>query len=147
VGAEMDEILEILRKTTTKTQNIFDEIKDSTSKQLENYENMLKSEKASEMLKLEASLMKRLDFDRLERLSAQLSLLYILQIFAFKVKILQISIANIDEQLSKSQILGKTKEIEDAKKDIDKLVILLEAQYELIRKIGDDRNKGLFYIS
>jgi hypothetical protein len=147
VGAEMDEILEILRKTTTKTQNIFDEIKDSTSKQLENYENMLKSEKASEMLKLEASLMKRLDFDRLERLSAQLSLLYILQIFAFKVKILQISIANIDEQLSKSQILGKTKEIEDAKKDIDKLVILLEAQYELIRKIGDDRNKGSFYIS
>lgn len=143
----MDEILEVLRKTTAKTQNLFDEIKDATTKQLENYENTLKSEKASDAQKVEASLMKRLDYDRLERLSGQLSLLYILQIFAFKVKILQISIANIDEQLSKSQILGKTKEIEDTKKDIDKLVILLEAQYELIRKIGEDRKKGLFYIS
>jgi hypothetical protein len=147
VDVEMDEILEVLRKTTAKTQNLFDEIKDATTKQLENYENTLKSEKASDAQKVEASLMKRLDYDRLERLSGQLSLLYILQIFAFKVKILQISIANIDEQLSKSQILGKTKEIEDTKKDIDKLVILLEAQYELIRKIGEDRKKGLFYIS
>ncbi len=142
----MDEILEILRKTTTKMQKLFDEIKDSTSKGMEDYEKTVSSQEASDVRKAEVSLMKRLDYDRLERLSSQLSLLYILQIFAFKVKILQISVANIGEQLSRSEV-GKTKEVEDAKKDIEKLMILLEAQYELIRKIGEDRKADLFYIS
>lgn len=142
----MDEILEILRKTTTKMQKLFDEIKDSTSKGMEDYEKTVSSQEASDVRKVEVSLMKRLDYDRLERFSSQLSLLYILQIFAFKVKILQISVANIGEQLSRSEV-GKTKEVEDAKKDIEKLMILLEAQYELIRKIGEDRKADLFYIS
>ena len=142
----MDEILEILRKTTTKMQKLFDEIKDSTSKRMEDYEKTVRSQEASDVRKVEVSLMKRLDYDRMERLSSQLSLLYILQIFAFKVKILQISVANIGEQLSRSEV-GKTKEVEDAKKDIEKLMILLEAQYELIRKIGEERKADLFYIS
>ena len=142
----MDEILEILRKTTTKMQKLFDEIKDSTSKGMEDYEKTVSSQEAFDVRKVEVSLMKRLDYDRMERLSSQLSLLYILQIFAFKVKILQISVANIGEQLSRSEV-GKTKEVEDAKKDIEKLMILLEAQYELIRKIGEDRKADLFYIS
>jgi hypothetical protein len=142
----VDEILEILRKTTTKMQKLFDEIKDSTSKGMEDYEKTVSSQEASDVRKVEVSLMKRLDYDRLERFSSQLSLLYILQIFAFKVKILQISVANIGEQLSRSEV-GKTKEVEDAKKDIEKLMILLEAQYELIRKIGEERKADLFYIS
>ncbi len=142
----MDEILEILRKTTTKMQKLFDEIKVSTSKRMDNYEKTIKPQEASDVRRIEASLVKRLDYDRLERLSSQLSLLYILQIFAFKVKILQISVANISEQLSKSEV-GKTKEVEEAKKDIEKLMILLEAQYELIRKIGEERKADLFYIS
>jgi hypothetical protein len=91
--------------------------------------------------------MKTLEYDRLERWSSQLSLLYILQMFAFKVKILQISIAKMEEQLQKSQLLEKTSEIEDAKNDVEKLKILLEAQYELIRQIGEDRKDDLFYIS
>lgn len=142
----MDEILEILRKTTTKMQKLFDEIKDSTSRGMEDYEKTVSSQEASDVRKVEVSLMKKLDYDRLERFSSQLSLLYILQIFAFKVKILQISVANIGEQLSRSEV-GKTKEVEDAKKDIEKLMILLEAQYELIRKIGEERKADLFYIS
>jgi hypothetical protein len=143
----MDEILEILKKTTVRTQKLFDDTKGSTSKRLENCDIVIRSEDASENRRAEASLMKRLEYDRLERLSSQLSLLYVLQIFAFKVKILQISITNLSDQLSKSEILGKTKEIDDAKKDIDRLMILLEAQYELIKKIGDGRKNDLFYIS
>ena len=92
-------------------------------------------------------MLKTLEYDRLERLSSQLSLLYILQMFAFKVKILQISIANLREQMQKSELLEKTKEIEDAKNDVEKLKILLEAQYELIRQIGEGRKEDLFYIS
>lgn len=143
----MDEILEILRKTAARTQRMFDKNKDMILKRIEGYDATLKSGKASETKKVQASLMKTVEYDRLERLSSQLSLLYILQIFAFKVKILQIAIAKIGEQLQKSELLEITGEIEDAKKDVEKLKILLEAQYELIRQIGEGRKEDLFYIS
>lgn len=143
----MDEILEILRKTAARTQKMFDNNKGMSLKRIESYDTKLRSEKASEAQKVQASLMKTLEYDRLERVSSQLSLLYILQIFAFKVKILQISTAKIGEQLQKSELLEKTKEIEDAKNDVEKLKILLEAQYELIRQIGEGRKEDLFYIS
>jgi hypothetical protein len=143
----MDEILDILRKTALRTQKLFDESKDPSFKRIEAYDTTLKSEKASELHRVRASLMKMLEYDRLERLSSQLSLLYILQMFAFKVKILQIKIENLGEQFQKSELLGRTKEIEDAKTDVEKLKILLEAQYELIRQIGEGRKEDLFYIS
>jgi hypothetical protein len=143
----MDEILEILRKTASRTQKLFDENKDASLKRIEGYDATLRSERASETRKVQASLMKTLEYDRLERWSSQLSLLYILQMFAFKVKILQISIAKMEEQLQKSELLEKTNEIEDAKNDVEKLKILLEAQYELIRQIGEGRKDDLFYIS
>ena len=144
---DMDEILEILKKTSSRTQKLFDENKDPSLKRIENYDKVLKQEHSSETQKTLASLMKKLEYDRLEHLSSQLSLLYILQMFAFKVKILQISIANLQEQLQKSELLEKTKEIEDAKNDVEKLKILLEAQYELIRQIGEGRKEDLFYIT
>jgi hypothetical protein len=143
----MDEILEILRKTASKTQKLFDDSRDMALKRIESYDATLKSEGASETQKVQSSLMKTLEYDRLERLSSQLSLLYILQMFAFKVKILQISIARMGEQLQKSELVEKTGEIEDAKKDVEKLKILLEAQYELIRQIGEGRRGDLFYVS
>lgn len=143
----MDEVIETLRKTTSRAQKLFDESKDLSSKRIETYESILKSEKSSEAQRLQASLGKILEYDRLEGLSSQLSLLYILQIFAFKVKILQISIENISEQLAKSGILEKTKDIEETKKNIDKLMILLEAQYEFIRSIGENNRRDLAYVS
>jgi hypothetical protein len=146
-GNVMDEILEILRKTASRTQKLFDESKDPSFRRIESFDKTLKSEKSTEAQKVQASLLKTLEYDRLESLSSQLSLLYILQMFAFKVKILQISIANLREQLQKSELLEKTKEIEDAKNDVDKLKILLEAQYEMIRQIGEGRKEDLFYIS
>jgi hypothetical protein len=146
-GVSMDEILEILRKTASRTQKLFDDNKDVSLKRIESYDATLKSEKTSETQKVQASLMKTLEYDRLERWSSQLSLLYILQMFAFKVKILQISIAKVGEQLQKSELIEKTNEIEDAKNDVEKLKILLEAQYELIRQIGEGRKEDLFYIS
>jgi len=144
----MDEILEILKKTSARTQKIFDESKEPSLKRIEAFDKTLKSEKSSEAQKVQASLLKTFEYDRLERLSSQLSLLYILEMFAFKVKILQISVAKLREQLQKSELLEKSKEIEDAKNDVEKLKILLEAQYELIRQIGEGRKgEDLFYIS
>jgi hypothetical protein len=143
----MDEILEILKKTATRTQKLVDESKDPALKRIESFDKTLRLEHASEAQKVRASIMKKLEYDRLEQLSSQLSLLYILQMFAFKVKITQISIARLEEQLQKSELLEKTKEIDDAKNDVEKLKILLEAQYELIRQIGEGRKEDLFYIS
>ena len=143
----MDEVLQMLEKTTKKAQRVFDESKRLASKQIEIYENVLQSKESSEVQKVEASLGRKLEYDRLERLSSQLSLLYILQIFAFKVKILKISIDNINEQLSKSGILEKTKDIEDIRKNIDTLTILLEAQYNAMKEIGVNRTKDLSYVS
>lgn len=143
----MDEILEILEKTAKRTQKILDESRCLASKQTETFESVLKSGESSEAQKVKALLGRMLEYDRLERLSSQLSLLYILQIFAFKAKVVKISIDNINEQLAKSGILEKTKDIEDTKKNIDKLTILLEAQYEAMKKIGENRKKDLSYVS
>lgn len=143
----MDEVIEILKKTTSRTQKLFDESKDLSSKRVENYESTLRSKESSEAQKAQALLGKMREYDRLEWLSSQLGLLYILQIFAFKVKILQISVKNVSEQLQKSGILQSTKDIEDTKKNIDKLMILLEAQYEFIMNIAENNKRDLPYIS
>jgi len=143
----LDEILEILEKTAKRTQKILDESRCLASKQTETFESVLKSGESSEAQKVKALLGRMLEYDRLERLSSQLSLLYILQIFAFKAKVVKISIDNINEQLAKSGILEKTKDIEDTKKNIDKLTILLEAQYEAMKKIGENRKKDLTYVA
>jgi hypothetical protein len=84
-------------------------------------------------------------YDRLDRLSSQLSLLYTLQIFAFKVKVLEVSVDKTNEQLAKSGALEKNNEIEDVRKHIDALKILVEAQYESLKEIKD-KSKDLPYI-
>jgi hypothetical protein len=94
----LDEVIEILKKTTSRTQKLFDESKDLASKRIENYESILKSKESTEAQKVQALLRKMLEYDHLEWLSSQLSLFYVLQIFAFKVKIMQISIENVGEQ-------------------------------------------------
>ena len=143
----MDEILKLLEKETKRAQKVVDENKHSASKQIEEYEKMLRSKESSETQKVKATLGRTLEYDRLERLSSQLSLLYVLQMFAFKVKILQISVDNIKEQLAKSGFLEKTKDIEDIKKNIDTLTILLEAQNEAMRQIGESARADLSYVS
>ena len=143
----MDEVIEILKKTTNRTQKLLDESKDLASKRIDIYESTLRSAESSEAQKVQALLRKMFEYDRLEWMSSQLSLLYVLQIFAFKVKILQISIENVGEQLQKSGILGKAQDIEDTKKNIDKLMILLEAQYEFIMNIAENNKKDLPYVS
>lgn len=137
----MDEILEKLETVTKKTQKILDETKHSVARQTEVYEEILRSKESSEVRKLKASLERMFAYDRLERLSSQLSLLYILQMFAFKVKVLKISVDNINEKIVKSE---KTKVIENTKKHIERLTILLEAQNEALKKIEENRKS---YIS
>jgi len=139
--------LEMLDKITKRTQRVLDESKEISCKQIVAYENLLKSEESSEEQKIKAFVGKTLELDRLERLSSQLSLLYTLQIFAFKVRVLEISVGNINEQLAQSQVLTKSTEIEDIKKNIDALKILVEAQYESMKEIREDQKKNLTYIN
>ena len=143
----MDEILKLLEKETKRAQKIVDQNQHSASKQIEEYEKTLRSKESSETQKVKSMLGRTLEYDRLERLSSRLSLLYVLQMFAFKVKILQISVENIKEQLAKSGFLEKTKDIEDIKKNIDTLTILLEAQNEAMRQIGENARADLSYVS
>ena len=142
----MDEVLEMLDKTTKRIQQVFEESKEMASKQTAVYERILLSKEASEAQKVKALIGKTFELDRLERLSAQLSLLYTLQIFAFKVKVLEIAVGNINEQLARSGILEKHMEIEGIKKNIDALKILVEAQYESLKEIREKQNKDLQYI-
>ena len=132
----MDEILEKLETVAKKTKNILDETKHSVSRQIEVHEKILRSKESSEVQKVNASLGRMFEYDRLERLSSQLSLLYILQMFAFKVKVLRISVDNINEKIVKSE---KTKVIENTKKNVERLTILLEAQNEALKKIEENR--------
>jgi len=144
--AGLDEVLEMLDKTTKRIQQVFEESKEIASKQTAVYEQILLSKEASEAQKVKALIGKTFELDRLERLSAQLSLLYTLQIFAFKVKVLEIAVGNINEQLARSGILEKHMEIEGIKKNIDALKILVEAQYESLKEIREKQNKNLQYI-
>ena len=132
----MDEILQMLEKVAERTQKVLEEREHLASEQIVTYEKMLKSKDSSEAEKIKALLLRMLEYDRLERLSSQLSLLYILQMFAFKVNVLKISIDNISEKVEKSE---KTKVVEDTKKHIERLTILLEAQNEALKKIEENR--------
>ena len=136
----------MLDKTAKRIQKVLDESKETASKQTTAYEQILQSKEASEEQKAKALMGKTLELDRLERLSSQLSLLYTLQIFAFKVKVLEISVSNINEQLVQSGILQKSTELEDIKKNINALKILVEAQYESMKEIREDQSNNLTYI-
>ena len=142
----MDEVLEMLDRTAKRIQKTLEEKKKKAAKQTTVYEKILQSKEATEEQKTKALMAKTLEINRLERLSSQLSLLYTLQIFAFKVKVLEITVGNIDEQLGKSGILEKSKEIEDIKKNIDELKILVEAQFKSMKEIKDDQGNNLTYI-
>ena len=87
-----------------------------------------------------------MELNRLERINSQLSLMYMLQIFAFKVKVLEVSVDTIKEQLVRSDVLQNGMELEDIKKNIDTLKILIEAQYESMKEINDTQNRNLGYI-
>jgi hypothetical protein len=136
----------MLTKMSRRVQKTADESKEEASKQTLIYDQILLSPEASQEQKTRAFIRKTLDLDRLERLNSELSLLYALQIFAFKVKVLEISVANINEQLAKSGALEKTGEIEDIKKNIDTLKILIEAHYESMKEIKDSQTRNLSYI-
>ena len=142
----MDEVLDMLDKTAKRIQKVFEETRENATKHIAAHEQLLQSKEASEEQKTKALIGKALELDRLERLSSQLSLLYTLQIFAFKVKVLEISIGNINEQLVKSGILQKSAELEDIKKNIESLKILVEAQYKSMKKIREDQGNNLTYI-
>ena len=142
----LDEVLDMLDKTAKRVQKVVDETKEATAKQTAIYEQLLASPQASQEQKLKAFIGKTLDLDRLERLNSQLSLLYTLQIFAFKVQVIEVSVSKINEQLIKSGVLQKSGEVEDMKKNIDALKILIDAHYESMKEINETQNKNLGYI-
>ncbi|MCX8153876.1 MAG: hypothetical protein N3E52_05535 [Candidatus Bathyarchaeota archaeon] len=142
----MDEVLEMLDKSAKRIQKALEESKEAAKKYEADYEALLKLESTTEEQRIKAFMRKTLELDRLERLSSQLSLLYILQIFAFKAKVLQITVDNLNKQLAHSGVLQKTAELEDVKRNIDALKILLEAQYEALKEIRENQNKNLTYI-
>ena len=142
----MDEVLELLEKTAKRTQKVFDGKKESALEQTKIFEQVLKSNQSTEEQKIRALLGKTLMFDRLEMLSSQLSVLYVLQIFAFKVKVLDVSVSNINEQLVTSGALDKGEELKNIKQNIDSLKILVEAQYKSLTEIRENQSKDLTYI-
>jgi hypothetical protein len=132
----------MLDRTAKRIQKNLEENKAKAAKRVSACEKILQSQEASEEKKAKALMEKTVEIDRVERLSSQLSLLYVLQIFAFKVKVLEITVDNINDQLGKSGILEKSKEIEDIKKNIDELKILVEAQYKSMKEIKEDQSNS-----
>jgi hypothetical protein len=141
----LDEVLELLEKTTKRTQKVFEESKETASRQTSAYEQILQMKDSTEEQRLKAFMGRMFAYDRLDRLAMQLSLMYTLQIFAFKVKVLEVGVEKIDDQLAKSGVLAKGNEIEDIRKHIDALKILVEAQYESLKDIKE-KGKDLPYI-
>jgi len=136
----------MLDKTAKRIQKVVDETKEATWKQSALYDQIMQSPEASQEQKIKAFIRKTRYLDQLEALNSQLSLLYTLQIFAFKVKVLEVTVGNINEQLIKSGVLLKNAELENIKKNIDALKILIETQYESMKEIRETENKTLDYI-
>ncbi|MCW4006908.1 MAG: hypothetical protein NWF04_10020 [Candidatus Bathyarchaeota archaeon] len=141
----MDEVLELMERTSKRLQKAFDESRELSEKQKASYERLLQSKDATEAQRLQAFTRRMIAYERLDRISSQLTLLYTLQIFAFKVKVLEVTLKNMNEQLAKSGALTKVNEIEDIRKHIDSLKILVEAQYESLKDIKD-KSKDLPYV-
>ena len=142
----MDEVLDMLDKTAKRIQKVVDETKEATWKQSALYEQIIQSPDATQEQKIKAFIKKTRYLDQLESLNSQLSLLYTLQIFAFKVKVLEVTVDNINDQLTKSGVLLKGAELESIKTNIDSLKILIEAQYESMKEIRETQTKTLDYI-
>jgi gas vesicle protein len=142
----LDEVLDMLDKTAKRIQKVADETKEATWKQSALYEQIMQAPEASDEQKIKAFIKKARYLDQLETLNSQLSLLYTLQIFAFKVKVMEVTVNNINDQLIKSGVLLKTEELETIKKNIDALKILIEAQYESMKEIRETKIKALDYI-
>ena len=129
----------MLDKTAKRIQKVADETKEATWKQSALYDQIMQSPEASQEQKIKAFIRKTRYLDQLESLNSQLSLLYTLQIFAFKVKVLEVTVDKMNEQLVKSGVLLKTGELENIKKNIDALKILIEAQYESMKEIAKQK--------
>ena len=142
----LDEVLDMLDKTAKRIQKVVDETKEATWKQSAIYEQIMQAPEASDEQKIKAFIKKTRYLDQLETLNSQLSLLYTLQIFAFKVKVLEVTVEKMNEQLVKSGILLKTGELDEVKKNIDALKILIEAQYESMKEIRETKTRALDYI-
>ena len=136
----------MLDKTAKRLQKVVDETREATWKQSTLYEQVMQSPDASDEQKTNAFIRKTRYLDQLETLNFQLSLLYTLQIFAFKVKVLEVTVDKMNDQLVKSGILLKNGELEDIKKNINALKILIEAQYESMKEIQETKTKALAYI-
>ncbi len=136
----------MLDKTAKRIQKSVEETKEASSKQQAIYEQLVQAPEATQEQKIKAFIRKTIELERLERLNSQLSLLYSLQIFAFKVKVLQVSVEKINNQLVESGVLQKSGEVEDIKRNIDALKILIEAQFESMKEINDKQNQNLGYI-
>jgi hypothetical protein len=142
----MDEVLEMLDKTAKRIQKSVDDSKEALVKQSAVYAQLLSAPDASSEQRMRAFVANTMELDRLERLNSQLSLLYSLQIFAFKVKVLEVSVSKINEQLMQSGVLQKTGEVEDITKNIEALKILIDAHYESMKEINERQNLNLGYI-
>jgi len=142
----MDEVLEMLDKITKRLQTRLEETKAAANKHAAVYAQMLQSPTATQEQKAKIFAIRNIELERIDRLTSHLSLLYTLQIFAFKVKVMEVTVSNMDEQLTKSGVMQKNSELEDVKKNIDALKILVEAQYEAMKQIHEDQNKTLNYI-
>ena len=142
----MDEVLDIFDKTVKRIQKAVEETKEATWKQAALYDQVMQSPQATQDQKIREFIKKTRYLDELENLNSQLSMLYALQIFAFKVKVLEVTVSNINDQLGKSGVLRKVAEIETIKKNIDALKILMEAQYESMKQLRETQNKTIDYI-
>jgi hypothetical protein len=142
----MDEVIELLDRTAKRIQKNLDESKEIANKKAIVYDQILQSQQTSQDQKTRAFLGKTLDLDNLEHLSSQMSLLYILQIFAFKVKVLEVSVDKVNDQMVKSGVLQKSAELDDIKKNIDSIKILMEAQFEAAKSLRESQNKTLDYV-
>jgi archaellum component FlaC len=141
----MDEVLEMLEKTAKRIQKAFDESKEAVARQTTAYEQALSAKETPEAQKIKIHFGRALELERLERMSIHLSLLYMLQIFAFKVKVLEITVTRLNELLQRSNVLEKSMEIDEVKKHIEALKILVEAQYESLKDLKS-QNMDLKYI-
>lgn len=138
----MGELLDMLKTRTKIIEEHFRRNKSLTSEKIKSFDNIMKSKETSQAQKLTAMSRKMSMINYLERLSSEIVLLYLLQMLALTVEGLNSSVNSINEQLVKSGILEKAKDIEDIKK----LKKIIASKLKKMEEEEESRKKNLFYV-
>jgi hypothetical protein len=128
--------MEIIRKYSKEHKN-----------RVKKYDNIIESDSTTQGKRMEASILKRLEMvEMANSYTHTYNVSNILNV-ALLVKSVNVSIENIEKQLTESGVIEKVKEVENTKTELLKIIKKLKEDLKRIEKSRKNTSDNLNYIS